>query len=370
MVKLNGMKYVFTFLVLIHGIIHLFGFVNAFFSTEVSKQMLGISKPIGAFWLFTFILFVVTAVSFFNNKKWFYIAFFAVFVSQILILTVWNDAKFGTIINVIILVVSIAALGNYSFHKMVEKEVKTVLNDCQISKDIISENDLLQLPEIVQKWLKNSGVIGKQDVFSVRLQQKGLMRTKPKSNWMPFVAVQYFNTKNPTFVWHTNVKAMPMISMVGRDKLWNGEGEMLIKLAGIIPVVSERKNQKVNSGTMLRFLSEMCWFPSAVLNDYVQWETIDKTSAKATFIYNAQQVSGTFYFTPSGDLSAFEATRYYGGGTAAKLEKWRIEMTSFDLFHGIKIPNKANVIWKLTAGDFHWLSLEITTIDYNTKTMF
>ncbi|MBC8757059.1 hypothetical protein H2O64_20470 [Kordia sp. YSTF-M3] len=364
------MKYAFTFLVLIHGIIHLFGFVNAFFSTEASKQVLGISKPIGAFWLVTFILFIVTAVSFFNNKKWFYIAFLAVFVSQILIFTVWNDAKFGTILNVIILVVSIATFGNYSFHKMVEKEVEAVLNDCQISKKTISENDLLQLPEIVQKWLKTSGVIGKQDLSSVRLQQKGLMRTKPKSTWMPFEAVQYFNTKKPAFIWRTNVKAMPMISMVGRDKLWNGEGEMLIKLAGIIPVVNDGKNHKVNSGTMLRFLSEMCWFPSAVLNDYITWETIDETSAKATFTHHNQEVSGIFYFTPTGDLIAFEATRYYGGGTAAKLEKWRIEMTSFNVFNGIKIPNKANVIWKLQEGDFHWLSVEIIDIRYNTKNSY
>ncbi len=370
MVKLNVMKYVFTFLVLIHGIIHLFGFVNAFFSTEASKQVLGISKPIGAFWLVTFILFIVTAVSFFNAKKWFYIAFIAVCVSQILIFTVWNDAKFGTILNIIILFVSISAFGNYSFDKMVEKEVDELLNASHISKHTTSENDLLQLPEIVQKWLKTSGVIGKQELSSVRLQQKGEMRTQPSSNWMPFEAIQYFNTKNPAFIWHTNVKAMPMISMVGRDKLWNGEGEMFIKLAGIIPVVNEGKNHKINSGTMLRFLSEMCWFPSAVLNDYIVWETIDETSAKATFTYNDQEVSGVFYFTPSGDVTAFEAERYYGGGKAAQLETWRIEMISYKVFHGIKIPNKANVTWKLTAGDFHWLSLEITAIDYNIKTRY
>lgn len=364
------MKYVFTFLVLIHGIIHLFGFVNAFFSTEASKQVLGIAKPIGAFWLFTFILFVVTAVTFFNAKKWFYIAFIAVCISQILIFTAWSDAKFGTLLNVIILFVSIAAFGNYSFTKMVEKEVDELLNDCHISKNKISENNILQLPEIVQKWLKNSGVIGKEDLFSVRLQQKGLLRTKPKSNWMSFEATQYFNPKNPAFIWRTDVKAMPILSMVGRDKLWNGNGEMLIKLAGIIPVVHEGKNHKVNSGTMLRFLSEMCWFPAAVLNDYIQWETLNETSAKAIFTYNDEVVSGVFSFITTGDLTAFEATRYYGGGTAAKLEKWRIEMTSFKIFDGVKIPNKANVIWKLAAGDFHWLSLEITDLEYNTSIVY
>ena len=364
------MKYVFTFLVLIHGFIHLLGFVKAFFSTEISKQMVGICKPIGAFWLVTFIMFIVTAVLFHSNKKWFYLAFITVCISQILIVITWNDAKFGTLLNIIILVVSIIAFGNYSFHKMVKKEASELLNECHISKNRISEINIFQLPKIVQKWLKNSGVIGKDDIFSVRLKQKGLMRTKPKSNWMSFEATQYFNTKNPAFIWSTNVEVMSIVALVGRDKLWNGEGEMLIKLAGTIPVVNEKKNHKINSGTMLRFLSEMCWFPAAALNDYIVWETINETSAKATFTYNKQTVSGVFLFTPKGDLIAFEAERYYGGGEEAKLEKWRIEMTSFNVFNGIKIPNKANVIWKLNEGDFHWLSLEITELEYNTSGVY
>jgi hypothetical protein len=95
------------------------GFVKAYFSTEINKQILGISKPVGALWLLSFMLFIAVSATFLNNKKWFYIAFVAVCVSQILIIMAWKEAKFGTIINIIILLVAISAFVNNQFHKMV-----------------------------------------------------------------------------------------------------------------------------------------------------------------------------------------------------------------------------------------------------------
>jgi len=111
------MKLTFGVLLIIHGIIHLIGFAKTFYFTEVNKQVLGIPKPIGALWLVVFILFIVSASLFFNKKKWFYLAFIAVFCSQILIIMVWKGAKFGTIANVIILLVSLSAFVNHRLKK-------------------------------------------------------------------------------------------------------------------------------------------------------------------------------------------------------------------------------------------------------------
>ncbi|WP_033960367.1 hypothetical protein [Psychroserpens jangbogonensis] len=118
------MRYVFAIVLGLHGLIHLMGFVGAFFSTEINKQILGISKPIGSLWLITFILFIVTASQFLGNKKWFYMAFVAVFISQILIILTWEEAKYGTLVNIIILLVSISAFKNHQFKKMVKSETK------------------------------------------------------------------------------------------------------------------------------------------------------------------------------------------------------------------------------------------------------
>ena len=362
------MKHVFAIIVGLHGLIHIMGFVSAFFSTSMDKQVMGISKPIGSLWLVAFILFLVAATQFLGNSNWFYLAFIAVFLSQVLIVYAWKDAKFGTIPNLLIAIVATSALGTHRFKTMVKQETEAIVLENNYSNtNIVTRADLKHLPEIVQLWLTNSGILDKEGVETVKLKQTGIMRTKPNGNWMPFNATQYFNTKNPSFVWSTTVEAMPVISMIGRDKLIKGKGEMLIKLAGLFPVVDISDNKKINSGSMIRYLSEICWFPSAALKEYIAWEAIGSNAAKAIFTYNSQSVSGIFTFNEDGELISFKAQRYYGGGEKAKVESWLVETKSLKKFNGIKIPNKSTVTWQLETGNFHWLTVEITDLEFNLK---
>lgn len=362
------MKYVFSFVLLIHACIHLMGFAKAFYLTDIRQQVLGISKPVGSLWLIGFLLFIVSLVLYITNKKWFYIGFLAIVLSQILIIIAWQDAKFGTVVNIVILLVGLSAFGNDQFQNMVNSEIVKLLDidEIQDSK-IITENDLEALPYIVRKWLSTSGVIGHEKTETVYLEQRGQMKTSPEGKWMSFKAKQHFNINDASFLWNTIVKAMPLVNMIGRDKLVDGEGEMLIKIAGLIPVVNEKENPKINSGAMIRFLSEMCWFPSAGLSDYISWHEMDDNRAKAILTYQDKSVSGIFSFTEDGDLLSFEADRYYGGSIDAKEEKWLIQIEDYKIFNGIKIPYKSTVTWKLDTGYFHWLTVEITDIKLNVK---
>lgn len=88
---------------------------------------------------------------------------------------------------------------------------------------------------------------------------------------MPFKAEQYFTPQQPAFVWKAHVKMMPLVYMNGRDKFENGKGEMLIKALSLVNVVNEGGDTKINESTMLRYLAEMCWFPSAALNEYTKY---------------------------------------------------------------------------------------------------
>ena len=366
------MKTAFLILLFLHGIIHVLGFVKAFRLAEVAQLSRPVPRPLGILWLLCTIMFlVVFALVIFNRSWWPFFSIAAVILSQTLIIIFWQDAKFGSILNLIIFLVSIPALGDYHFQKMVQKEQNQLI--ANFSKNIpekIREEDLAHLPEIVQKWMLNSGVIGKPEILSVRLKQKGEMKIKQNGNWMPFYSEQYFDVKNPAFNWRAEVQLFPGIHLAGRDKFKDGEGEMQIKLLSRFNMVDEGNNEKVNSGTMLRFLGELCWFPSAALNRYIVWKEVDATSAKATFQLHNKAVSGLFIFNETGELKSFEAERFYGAGTDAKKEKWLIETISYKDFEGIKVPAVCQVTWKLPEGDFTWLKLEITALDYNYPQLF
>ncbi len=100
------MRLAFTFLVLIHGLIHIMGFAKAFRLADIYQLSQNISKPIGMFWLLVSVLFILSTVLYlFKNEWWFVFALFGVVISQVLIIMYWKDAKFGTIANLIILMV-------------------------------------------------------------------------------------------------------------------------------------------------------------------------------------------------------------------------------------------------------------------------
>ena len=365
------MKTALIIIFLVHGLLHLPGFFKAFGKGDVIRLAGYISRPMGLLWLLAAVVFLIVATLIIMNKQgWPFFAIAAVILSQTLIIMSWQDAKWGTVVNIIILILSVPALGRFHFEAMVKKEVIGLLKEAPQNRTIVKMEDLGHLPGSVQNWLIESGVVGKDNVFTGRLKQHGQMKTQPNGKWMAFDAVQYFNLQTPGFNWAAQVDAFPMVHLSGRDKLTYGEGEMKIKLLSLINVVDEKGNEKVNSGSMLRFLGEICWFPSAALEDYISWEEIDSLTAKATFTQQNKEVSGIFRFSTEGELLSFEAERYYGGDENSAKHPWLIEVLEHKVFDEIKVPSKCRVTWKLPEGDFNWLNLEITFLEYNNSSLF
>jgi hypothetical protein len=366
------MKYIFAAIILIHGLIHFMGFAKAFGYGDITQLTKDISKPAGSFWFVTAILFAVAVILFLLKKEsWPMIAIAAAIISQVLIITVWKDAKFGTLANIIALLVAVPSFANIRFTKMAAIEAKTMMaRTPNTGAAIITKEMLNNLPPVVQKWLMHSGVAGKEKINTVRLKQKGEMRTKPEGKWMPFEATQYFTVNDPAFVWTTDVHMMPLVALVGRDKFENGQGAMFIKLLSLFKVADAKNTEKVNSATMIRYLSETSWFPAAALSDYIKWEARDSLSAKAVMSFNGMVVSGIFQFTESGDMVGFTADRYYGTGDNAKLEKWVVETEDWKDFSGIRIPYKSKVTWKLKDGDFNWAKMELTDLEFNKTELY
>ena len=359
------MKYLFAFVMLAHGLIHLMGFTNGFGMSKLPALTKYISKPTGMFWLFAAMLFIAAATYYMLKKEnWSIFAFLAVIISQLLIIWYWKDAKIGTVANIIVLLVAVPSFAQWQFNRMYRKEVNQLLSlPLSSANSIITNEQIKTLPSPVQKWLQVSAVVGRPIIQRVHLQQKGEMKNKPNGEWIPFTAEQYFSIDQPSFLWNTTIQPSPFLFINGRDQYKEGKGNMLIKAYGLF-TIADSKGPATDQGTLLRYLAETCWFPSAALSGYIKWEAIDEHSAKATMQYGGTTASGIFYFTTNGDLEKFEADRYYINKNESSLEKWQVTCIAYKTFHGIRIPVKNNVTWKLRDGDFTWLELEITDIQF------
>ncbi len=367
-------KTLICLLIVTHGLIHLIGFVKGFGIAELSSfsgrtiifLSKGASQSISVLWLVACMLFLVAGAGLWLHKDWwFLIAATAIILSQLLIIIYWPDARAGTIANIILLPFIIIAWANSNFNKMADREVKAIMiNAVPVDRDTLKPQVIERLPYCVQKWLLRSGVVGKEVVHMLYLQQKGEMSTRPGGKWMNTEAEQYFTIDKPAFVWKAKVKMMPGVILMGRDKFENGKGNMLIRALALFPVVNA-KGKETDQGTMLRFLGEMCWCPSAALEPYITWEELSATEARATMAYNGIQVSGIYKFTPEGDFESFTAKRYMNDKGKVSLEDWYIPATQWKEMDGIRIPVKGVVTWKLKGGDFDYYKWEITQVVYN-----
>ncbi|WP_324720827.1 DUF6544 family protein [Salinimicrobium sp. HB62] len=361
------MRIAFLILIILHGLIHFLGFLKGFGIAEVKELSLSISRPVGLVWLATGLLFLVYGISWWTGYKFSWvIGIIAVVISQILIIIYWEEAKAATLPNLIVLIVAIVSFGSYNFNRLVQADTNRILNRTQLTPEkAVSEEDLQGLPQPVQEWLRRSGIIGKPFISNGSVLQKLEMKMKPEQEkWLQANALQYSTVDVPAFIWSVDARMNSFIGFLGRDKFEGGKGEMLIKLEGLVNVVDE-KGEKLDEGSLQRYLGEMVWLPTLALSPYVSWEAVDDTTAVATLIYKDSRGSGTFSFNSDGDFIRFSALRYKGNESTAQRYPWVLNVQEHKSFEGIRVPSKMSATWKLEHQDWTWLKLEIVDINYN-----
>jgi hypothetical protein len=270
---------------------------------------------------------------------------------------------------IIVLIASAITVSNITFNKKVRSEVEELFKKCKETKsEIVTEKDIKDLPESVQRYLKYTQIIGKEKIKTVRLKQDGYFRTKEDQKWMPIKAEQYFNIDSAEFIWIGRVKFAPLLSIQAKDEFIDGKGNLVVKLGPI--KVADARGDEIDQGEILRFLAECVWFPSAFLNDYIKWDAIDDNSAKATINYKGVSASAIFHFGEEGEVTSISAKRYMEVDGKFKLEDWEVLIIEYKKFEDIIVPSKANVIWKLSTGDFCYYKFEVVDIDYNNPSMY
>lgn len=229
----------------------------------------------------------------------------------------------------------------------------------------IREADLAPLPLPVQRYLRWSNVVGKAPVQTIRLRQQGAMRPNPNGKWMPAVAEQYYTVYPPAFLWYARVQAAPLMRMTGRDEFKDGHGHMHIKLFGLYSLFNER-GAEIDQGTMMRYLSEIIWFPTAWLSDYITWEAVDDHRAKATMHYAGKTVTGLLTFSDEGRFLRFEAPRYRSNpDKTSTLRTWVATSSADSDFEGLRISSESAVTWLLPEGEHTYFKARVFGVNYN-----
>lgn len=107
-------RILFSILMLVHGLIHLFGFAKQWELAEVSlmsgKSLIPVSdittRVLGAGWFAAYVLFMLASLGYFRRRSWWMpTTLAALILSQALIIFYWPDAWWGTWVNLFIAIV-------------------------------------------------------------------------------------------------------------------------------------------------------------------------------------------------------------------------------------------------------------------------
>lgn len=265
--------------------------------------------------------------------------------------------------GVIIIFGLINLLNGLQFRRNLKKDINDLLKNTRpYTQNYVTEEEVLQLPEPVQKFLRYSQVIGKKKAENVRIEQKGILQSRKKKKWYPFQAIQYFSTYPPSFIWYAKMQ-----SFKASDRFIKGDSHLLTKTLGFRKPFTIQGTE-VDQANLTRFLAEMMWFPTAFVNDYIQWEAIDKTSAQATIRLDELEATGTFYFDQEGKITEFRAKRHY---TDLKgnhsLEDWSILVGKYREVRGLTIPAEIKSVWDFEDRQYTYFEGAVTNIRFDEK---
>lgn len=359
-------------IILVHGFIHIFGILKAFHLASMDQLHQQIGKFQGIMWGTGCLLLLFSAIHYFQQRGyWWLILLIAICFSQILIQLNWSDAKFGTILNVFLLIVALVGFFGWKF----ENEYKTLVNrqlmlEKNDQQDLLTDEDIQNLPELIQKYIRYTGSVNKPKVKNFRVAFKGKIRSNEKSEWMPFSSEQY-NFIDSTVRLFFMKAGMMGLPVYGFHKFINGEASMDIRLFSLFKV-QYQSGMEMNIAETVTFFNDMCVMaPGSLIDPRVNWLETEKDRVKAKFVNGSISITAWLYFNEQGQLVNFISEDRFASNEDGTLQKlnWMTPMKDYKEFHDIKLSSYADAIYKYPDRDLCYGIFQTKSVDYNLKSL-
>ncbi|MEA5047074.1 MAG: DUF6544 family protein [Eubacteriales bacterium] len=236
-----------------------------------------------------------------------------------------------------------------------EREFSAVAADSLAQADpsdaVFTENDIAGLPAPVQRYLRYCGYLGTPKMSCIRIDYRNVDFVFRGKKPIKIDYTQYDFVDRPGRIAYID-SSMFGIPFEGIDTYLDGTGRMEGVIARIFTLFCQTGNVMDQSG-QATFLSEILLFPSAALQEYVEWETVDDLHAKATMTDCGRTVSGVFTFDANGELLSFETgdrSAVASDGTSRQVG-WSVAFEQYAKTNGVKRPTVFKAIWHYDEGD-------------------
>lgn len=357
------MKWVLLVVLLLHGLIHLMGVAKAFDLVALRQLSMPITKTLGLLWLAAAILCVITAVLMLLQKDhWWMLALVAVVLSQGVIIASWQDAKFGTVANVLVAVAALLAAGSWRFENNFMADVKRHLQVPAAAQPVLTEKDIANLPAPVQRYLHYTGAVGRPLVRNMYVAMELKMRSKGKA-FFPAQSVQYNFFDDPTRLFF--MKAIMFgVTVPGYHCYQQQAAFMDIRFFGWVKL-AQHSGAAFTRAETVTLLNDMCLLaPATLIDKRIEWQQLNDSSVRLAFTNQAHRVEATLFFNAEGQLFNFVSNDRLEVN-AMQAYPFKTPVHRYGSFAGMQLPAEAEAVWQYPDGDFVYGQFWVKDVRYN-----
>ena len=363
------MKYAVAVLLALHGLIHLIAPAKAFGWWEVSQLRQPISPISGMLWLLTTALMLGAAIALVINARWWWwLALPAVVLSQVLIVQLWSDAKFGTLANLLVVVpVMLAALDARpdSFRSRFTRDRTAMLARPVSLVPVVTTADLAALPPLMQRYLQRAGAVGRPHIYNMRVVFDAQMRSSSSAPWMVSTATQYEFFNPPARLFHMKASRSGVPFDV-YHRYVDGAATFQVKIGGLYPMVDQGGPAMTKAETVTLMNDIVVMAPAAVLDLPFTYETLTDHTLRATFRNAGFTVTATLTFDDAGDLVGFLSTdRAQVDGDTITNVPWSTPISAYAEVNGIRVGTRGDANWIPPSGEWTYGRFTIRELAYN-----
>jgi len=358
------LRYLLADQILLHGLNHWMGFAKAFGYADIKNITGQITKTTGLVWLTAALLFMAASLLLFSQRNsWWIIALAGIILSQVAIFQSWQDARFCTIANLIILIAVVFGWGSSRFDGSFQKDVREQLAvQTTADPELITEADLAALPSPVRKYLRYSGVAGTPKLKNMRVEFTGDMRDKGK-DYFPFHSVQYNFFEKPARLFFMKAR-MKGMTVPGYHRYLDQKATMDIRLFGLFPV-AQASGPAMDTTETVTYFNDMCLLaPASLIDPRIQWEERDSLSTGARFTNGPITISAILYFNAQGQLVDFRSE-----DRTAIQQHMKIPFTTpvhaYRDIGGRQTLSQGDAVWHYPDGAFTYGKFTLKDIRFN-----
>ncbi|RLC96723.1 MAG: hypothetical protein DRI40_02360 [Chloroflexi bacterium] len=258
------------------------------------------------------------------------------------------------------------------FGRRLASEVRTLFSSSMgFSDKVFTRDQVRGLPPPTQRYLQYCLKEGQRYIAFARLKHGGSFRMGEGKKWLPIVGEEYFTTDPPGFIWRGRVKPFPVIWITGRDRYYQGKGNMLIKLFSLV-TVADSKGEEMDQSSLVRWVAEAPWFPTALISSrYLGWEPVDDSSAKVVASYEGIGCSAVFRFNAQGQITQLSTQDRFRDVDGRPVRTgWTGYYRQYRDWNGVKVPTEVEVVWNLPGGDFSYARFQVTEGDHDNPSKY